>query len=274
MAKPKAAPASARSGEEIPAPKSSLGLLTDVVFLVTGTRILISLVKLVLGLGIAFWKGLLAGTAIEIPVIAATVWLVARLGIGNTSVGFMPIMRLAAVFTGVAALLTAGGIGRLAADTFVEKGRKQAIIVAARTHAIATAGLVVIAAIPHGEIDFRDFSWLVLPAMGLLAGAFCGAVIGTVCTGTTSVGLADVWSVTMKPTTALRSLFSPADLVRLGSALRTRTATMFEGIFDPAPPPPKPPTPNETAEPEPEPSTEAEPGLTPGRGNDDTKKAV
>ena len=227
MAKRTDPPASARTAREIPAQKPRW----------------------------AFFKGLLTGAAIEIPLIAATVWLVARLGIGDPTVGFMPVMRLAAVFTGVAALLTAGGIGRLAAYTSVEKGRRHAITVATRTHAIATAGLVVIAAIPHGAIDFRDFSWVVLPAVGLLAGAFCGAVIGTVCTGTTSVGLADVWSVTMKPTEVLRSLLSPADLVRLGSALRTRTSTMFEGIFDPAPKPPAEPP---KAEPKP----------------DDTKKAV
>jgi hypothetical protein len=230
MAKAKDTPASVRTAREIPGQKPRW----------------------------AFFKGFLTGAAIEIPLIAAAVWLAARLGVGDPNVGFMPIMRLAAVFTGVAALLTAGGIGRLAAYTSVEKGRKHAIVVAARTHAIATAGLVVIAAIPHGQIDFRDLSWLVLPATGLLAGAFCGAVIGTVCTAATSVGLADVWSVTMKPTEALRNLLSPADLVRLGSALRTRTSTLFEGIFDPAPKPPA-----DEPKPKPEPPTP-----------DDTKKAV
>lgn len=183
---------------------------------------------------------MLTGVAIEIPLIAMTVWLVARLGVGNARADFMHVVRLAAVFTGVAAILTAGGIGRLAAYAYVEKGRKHGVLVAARTHAIATAGLVIIAAIPHGELDFRDPAWLALPAAGAVTGALCGATIGALCTTTTSVGLADVWSVTMKPTEALRSLLSPADLVRLGSALRTRTTTLFEGIFEPAPPPPKP----------------------------------
>lgn len=187
----------------------------------------------------AFWKGLLAGAALEIPLIAVTIWVVARFGIGNPDATFMQIVRLAAVFTGVAALFTAGGIGRLAAYTFVDKGRRKAIIAAARTHAIASAGLVLIAAIPHGHIDFRDFTWLALPLVGMLSGAICGAMIGAVCTGSTAVGLADVWSLTMKPSEVLRNLLSPGDLVRLGSALRTRTSTLFEGIFDPAPPPPK-----------------------------------
>lgn len=186
----------------------------------------------------AFWKGMLTGAAIEIPFIAATVWLVARFGIGNPKVGFMPVLRLAAVFVGVAALLTAGSIGRLAAYTLVEKGRRRAIIAAARAHAVATAGLVLIAAIPHGEIDFKNLTWLALPIAGMVAGAICGATIGTVCTSAAAVGLADVWSLTHKPSEMLRTLLSPGDLVRLGSALRTRTTTLFEGIFDPAPPPP------------------------------------
>lgn len=188
---------------------------------------------------------MLTGAAIEIPLIAAAVWLVAHVfGIGNAKVGIMPMMRLAAVFAGVPALFTAGGIGRLAAYTIVEKGRKKAILTAARTHAVATAGLVIIAAIPHGEIEFRHPSWLALPLVGLVAGAICGAIIGSICTTSTAVGLADVWSLTLvKPSEALRQLLSPADLVRLGSALRTRTTNLFEGIFDPAPKaPPEPPT--------------------------------
>lgn len=229
MTQPKDPPASVRSSREIPAQKPRW----------------------------AFFKGFLTGAAIEIPLIAATVWLAARLGVGNRHVGFMPVMRLAAVFAGVAALFTAGGIGRLAAYTSVEKGRKHAVIVAARTHAIAMAGLVVIAAIPHGEIEFRHLSWLVLPGLGLFAGALAGSIIGSVCTGSTSVGLADVWSVTMKPTEALRSLLSPADLVRLGSALRSRTSTLFEGIFDPAPLPPKPADPK-SADPKPDDSKKKE----------------
>ncbi|HLL22885.1 MAG TPA: hypothetical protein VK427_12185, partial [Kofleriaceae bacterium] len=186
---------------------------------------------------------LLTGAAIEIPLIAATVWVAARLGVGNQEVGLMPVVRLAAVFAGFAALLTAGGIGRLAAYTAVEHGRKRAVIAAARTHAIATAGLVLIAAIPHGELEFRSISWLLLPGLGLLAGAISGAIIGSVCTSTTAVGLSDVWHVTLKPTEALRELLSPSDPVRLGSPLRPRTRALFEGIFDAPPPAPQPPQP-------------------------------
>ena len=62
-----------------------------------------------------FSKGLLTGVAIEVPAITATVWVLAQLGIGNAEVPFMRVLRLTTVFAGIAALFTAGGIGRLAA---------------------------------------------------------------------------------------------------------------------------------------------------------------
>jgi hypothetical protein len=189
----------------------------------------------------AFFKGMLAGTAIEVPVIALAVWMLARFGVGDPSLGYLRIMRLTAVFAGIPALLTAGGIGRLAAYSFVDGGRRRALFAAARAHAVASAGLVLIAAIPHGHLPARYAAlWLAYPAAGILVGAACGALIAVVCTSTTPVGLADVWSIARQPTRALRQLLDPDDLVRLGTALRNRTTAMFEGIFEPAPPPPKP----------------------------------
>lgn len=217
----------------------------------------------------AFWKGLLVGAAIEVPAIAAAVWLGARLGFGDPDVGFMRIMRLTTVFVGLAALLTAGGVGRLAAYVSVERGRRGAILRAARTHAMAGAGLALIAAIPHGHLPASGWQWVITPACGLVFGALCGVSIGAVCSGTTSVGLAEVWSIARKPGETLKQLLDPDDFVRLGSALRTRTTTLFEGIFDPAPRAPaapaadkqgtSPSTPASTDEPTPPPPPPAEP---------------
>jgi hypothetical protein len=151
----------------------------------------------------------------------------------------MRIVRLTAVFAGPAALLTAGGIGRLAADAVVEVGRRRAVMRAVRAHAAAGAGLVLIAAIPHGELPGHSYAWLAFPGAGLVVGAAAGAVIGFVCTGQAIVQLMDVWSLARRPRVALRNLLDPEDLVRLGSALRTRTTNLFEGIFEPAPLPPK-----------------------------------
>jgi hypothetical protein len=190
-----------------------------------------------------FSKGLLTGVAIEVPAITATVWVLAQLGIGNAEVPFMRVMRLTTVFAGIAALFTAGGIGRLAAYAALDGGRRRAMWVAARAHAAASTGLVVIAAIPHGQLPGHSIAWLAFPAGGLVAGATCGALIGLVCGGTAPVELADVWSLARRPSEALRSWLDPRELLRLGAAVRHRTTNLFEGMFDPAPLPPPPPTP-------------------------------
>jgi hypothetical protein len=187
-----------------------------------------------------FVKGFLTGAVIEVPAIAAGVWLVARMGIGNRDAAFMHVVRLTAVFAGVAALLTAGGIGRLAAHASVDKrgGRWRAVWVAARAHAVATAGLVIIAAIPHGQLPGHSWQWLAFPAVGAVLGAACGATIGAVCGGAAPVSIGDVLGLARRPTDALRQLLDPEDLLKLGAAMRQRTTQLFEGMFEPAQRPP------------------------------------
>ncbi len=195
-----------------------------------------------------FWKGLLTGAAIEVPLLAVTVWLLAQAGVGNPNVDLMAVIRLTAVFPGnipapvaIVAVLTAGGIGRLAAHASADGGRRRAVFVAARAHAAASAGLVLIAAIPHGHLPEHSLGWIPIPLAGVACGIVCGILLGLICGGAAPVGFADVWSLARKPSVALRQLLGPEDLVRLGSALGTRTRSLFEGIFDPAPLPPKTP---------------------------------
>jgi hypothetical protein len=187
-----------------------------------------------------FSKGLTTGLVIEVPALAAVVWGLAQLGVGNPDVPVMRVMRWTAAFAGVAAIFTAGGIGRLAAYASIDGGRRRAMFVAARAHAVASAGLVLIAAIPHGRLPDDLGAWLAFPAGGLVAGAACGALIGLVCGGTAPVELADVLSLARRPSEALLGWLDPRELVRLGAAVRHRTTNLFEGMFDPAPPPPAP----------------------------------
>ncbi|HEX4416415.1 MAG TPA: hypothetical protein VH165_00890, partial [Kofleriaceae bacterium] len=146
-----------------------------------------------------FWKGLVTGVAIEVPAIAATIWLLAQLGVGNSDVPGMRIVRLTTVFVGAAALFTAGGIGRLAAYASLDGGRRRAMFVAARAHAVASIGLVIIAAIPHGQLPGKSPAWLAFVAGGLFTGAVCGVFIGFVCGGNASVELSEVWSLARWP---------------------------------------------------------------------------
>jgi hypothetical protein len=177
---------------------------------------------------------------IELPALAVGVWLLARLGIGDPSVGFMRILRLTTLFAGIAAVFTAAGIGRLAAHASVDAigGRWRAVFVAARAHGIASIGLVVIAAIPNGHLPGHSWGWLAYPAVGFAVGAACGALIGVVCGGAAPVGIHDVMTLARKPSEALRQLLDPADLIRIGAAVRDRTTHLFEGMFEPAQRPP------------------------------------
>lgn len=181
--------------------------------------------------------------------IAAGVWLLARFGIGDPNATFMHILRLTAVFAGVAALFTAAGVGRVAAYASVDKigGRKHAVRVAAQTHAAAGAGLVLIATIPQGHLPEGALGWIAIMLMGAVVGAGCGAVIGMVCGGAAPVRIGDVMAAAIKrPSEALRQLLDPEDLIKLGAAVRHRTTQMTQmigGMFEPAEPPPddKPP---------------------------------
>ncbi len=190
------------------------------------------------------FKGFLTGLGIEVPAIAIAVWGLAQLGIGDPDVPFMRVIRLTAVFAGLAAVLTAAGIGRLAAYASVEHGggRKRAMWVAARAHAAASGALVVIAAIPHGHLPEVRWHWLALPAAGVVVGAACGALIGLVCGGAAPV-IHEVVAFAKRPTEMLRALLDPEELVKLGLAVRDRTraraSQMFDGMFEPAPLPPE-----------------------------------
>ena len=153
----------------------------------------------------------------------------------------MRLLRLTTVFAGIAAVLTAAGIGRVAAHASVDKlgGRRHAVAVAARAHAAAGAGLVLIAAIPNGHLPTGALGWLAIFAMGGAVGAACGAVIGAVCGGAAPVRIGDVMAAAIKrPGEALRQLLDPEDLIKLGAAVRQRTTQMLHGVFEPAEPPP------------------------------------
>jgi hypothetical protein len=187
-----------------------------------------------------FFKGLLTGSVIEVPALATGVWLLGRLHATNPDVDFMRILRLTAVFAGIAAILTAAGIGRRAAWASVDAigGRRHAMIVAARTHAAASAALIVIATIPQGHLPDHARGWLVIPIVGALVGAACGVVIGAVCGGASPLHLGDVLELARTPGHALTQLLDPKDLVKLGTRMRSRTRQMFHGMFDPAERPP------------------------------------
>lgn len=131
----------------------------------------------------AFWKGAGAGILVVIPAVAMAVWLAPYLGITGHDAGIIACLRMTVVFAGLATVLTAGGVGRLAAEASTEGGRPRAVLVAARAMAPGGAALTLIAAIPHGELPMTPAGWVALTVVGALCGAGAGAVVGAVCAG-------------------------------------------------------------------------------------------
>jgi hypothetical protein len=80
---------------------------------------------------------------VVIPASALTVWASARVGLLDQDAGVIACLRLAVVFAGLAAVLTGGGVGRLAAQASIERkgGRVRAMMVAAGAMAPAGATL-------------------------------------------------------------------------------------------------------------------------------------
>jgi hypothetical protein len=168
------------------------------------------------------------------------VWLFAS----APDASFMTVIRLTTIFAGIAAVLTAAGIGRIAAEASIEQvgealgGRRHAVWIAARTHAVASIGLIVIAAIPQGHVPQHHAGWLVMIPIGALVGAVCGAAIGVVCGGSAPINILDVLALARTPTAKLRTLLDPEDLVKIAAVVRARTTRAFHAMFDPAARPP------------------------------------
>ena len=118
-----------------------------------------------------------------LPAIGIAVWVLARFGVGNHEAKVIEVLRLTVVFAGPATLLTAGGVGRLAAEAGATRGRRYAAWVGGRTLGLAGAALATLAAIPLGDLPQRWPGWTALMATGAGVGAAGGVLIGWVVGG-------------------------------------------------------------------------------------------
>ncbi len=190
-----------------------------------------------------FFKGLVVGAIVEVPAFTGALWWLGRQKLLAPS-EFMHLLRLTATFAGVAALLTAGGIGRVAANASIRGrgGRLRSTYVAAATHAVAGIGLAVIAAVAGELFTPAHATWIWTGMAGLVAGATCGALVGVTCGGASPIRATDLYALARKPTDALFQILDPEDLVRLGTKVKDRatqvTTNLVDGLFDPAELPP------------------------------------
>ena len=113
-----------------------------------------------------------------LPLLATTVYLLGQLGICSAE-SFRRDLRFTALFAGLPALLTAGGVGRLAARRVIDGGQLMASLrTGAITYATASMGLIVLVAVPIGGLPEEPLRWSWLLVAGATSGALVGAVIG------------------------------------------------------------------------------------------------
>jgi hypothetical protein len=129
----------------------------------------------------AFWRGAAVGIVVAIPLVIATAFALSRLGIGDPGVSFSRAIRFALVFAAVPAVITAGGVARVAGRAALVRGRERvmtAVKVGAAAFAPAGVGLLVLTVVPLGILPEQSWRWIWLAFAGGLAGAAAGAAIG------------------------------------------------------------------------------------------------
>jgi hypothetical protein len=130
----------------------------------------------------AFLKGAVVGLVALVPLTALAIHSIARFGVGDPSASYYSVIAFVAVFAGIPAIVTVGGIGRAAAAALVRPGKRGgpggAIRVAVLLTAIASIGLVVLGAVPLGAVPTDLHAWLWIAGGGAVAGAMGGALLG------------------------------------------------------------------------------------------------
>jgi hypothetical protein len=129
-----------------------------------------------------FLKGAVLGLILVIPLTALAVYLLGRLDIGDPQASYYTVIAFVAVFAGLPAMVTVGGIGRAAAAACARPAGRGGPAACTRVAAIYTAltniGLVLLTVVPMGEVPIDVATWLWIVALGGSTGALGGFVLG------------------------------------------------------------------------------------------------
>ena len=129
-----------------------------------------------------FLKGAVLGLLLLVPLTALAVYLLGRLGVGDPQASYYSIIAFAAVFAGLPAMVTAGGVGRAAASALVRPGERGGPAACTRVATIDTAltgiGLVLLTVVPLGEVPTEVGTWVWIIVLGAATGALGGFVLG------------------------------------------------------------------------------------------------
>ncbi len=129
----------------------------------------------------AFLKGALIGATVGIPIFAALTYSLTLTGMRGFPVSFERVLFLVATFAGLPLVLTAGGVGRLAARAAIRaSARRHAAGARAAGPALAVGGFGVlqIALIAVGGFPTTGWEWGITALFGTAGGVLLGVPIG------------------------------------------------------------------------------------------------
>jgi hypothetical protein len=136
-----------------------------------------------------FWIGGLAALALGLPLTTlALAFLAERLHIGRPDATQAQIGLMAAIFAGLPAFLTGGGVARLVAHRLAESPEPRAwrgLVLGVIAMALGGIGIMVLAAVPLGGLPEKSARWWPLGAAGAAVGAVVGLAIGVLVSGRT-----------------------------------------------------------------------------------------
>jgi hypothetical protein len=130
----------------------------------------------------AFLRGAIVAMMVALPATAGAAMFLSSIDVGGDPLApFERVLAFAAVFAGVPALISIGGVGRLAAraSAFAPRRRTAAAISAALPACGAIgAGLTILTLVPLGAVPASTEDWALAAGAGVVAGFVPGAILG------------------------------------------------------------------------------------------------
>lgn len=134
---------------------------------------------------LTFWLGGFVTATFGLTCLSIALRILARgAHVGDPAMPLETLLATAAIFAGVPALLTGGGVARLVAHRAEEHGGAgspsltRAMLTGAGAMAIGGTGLAFLVAVPLGGMPERPLAWLPLAGAGAAAGIVTGLALG------------------------------------------------------------------------------------------------
>lgn len=132
-----------------------------------------------------FFYGGLVAVLLGVPLLAVAIrWMARVLLVGDSTKPLDEVLVLAAVFAGIPALVTGGGVARLVSHRTAEKQGGsgsipwRVLVEGTLAMGFAGAGLAFLVAVPLGGMPEAPLEWAKIAVVGLVVGLLIGLASG------------------------------------------------------------------------------------------------